>query len=405
MTTDVDVLIVGSGPAGSSTALHLAKFAPSLARRSVVLEKSSHPRHKLCGGGLVPDVDVVLAGLGLSVADVPHVDANWAHLNYEGRGTRTRPRGDIAFHVVRRREFDHWLVDRVRDTGVPVHEQTEVLSVDRQPDHVLVETSRGTFRARAVVGADGTKGMTRRAIAGDHGAVARLVEVMIPPPPGEEVPADEALFEFRHVSDGVQGYFWSFPMVIEGRSMRNLGVYDSRVVDAPLSGSLKRFLEEGLERYGVHLADCKLEGHPIHLYAPRSVLSAPHLLLAGDAAGADPLLGEGISPALGYGDLAARALVDGFSRGDLDFAGYTDRVRRSRLGRALHRRYLAARLVYGVRSSLAQRVLWRHLKPFVHSLVRNYVFGWARPPEPYRLPGGAPRRLPAFDIAASDSRS
>jgi 2-polyprenyl-6-methoxyphenol hydroxylase-like FAD-dependent oxidoreductase len=189
MTTDVDVLIVGSGPAGCSTALHLAKFAPALAQRCVVLEKSSHPRHKLCGGGLVVDVDTILHNLGLDLNDVPHVDATWAHLNFHGRGTRTRPHGDIAFHVVRRREFDHWLADRVRDTGVPIHEHTEVLALDRRPDHVVVETSRGTFRARAVIGADGTKGMVRRKITGDSGAMARLLEVMIPPPAQRRRPA------------------------------------------------------------------------------------------------------------------------------------------------------------------------------------------------------------------------
>ncbi len=399
MTIDVDVLIVGSGPAGCSTALHLAKFAPSLARRTVVLEKSSHPRHKLCGGGLVVDVDTILAGLGLSVADVPHVDATWAHLNYDGHGVRTRPRGDIAFHVVRRREFDHWLASRARDAGIALHENTAVKSLHREADHVVVETSRGTFRARAVVGADGTKGVVRRSIAGDDGAMARLIEVMIPPPPGGDVPADEALFEFHHILSGVQGYFWSFPMVIEGRTMRNLGIYDSRVNDAPLSGSLKLFLEEELARQDVRLADCKLEGHPLHLFSTRSVLSAPHILLAGDAAGADPLLGEGISPALGYGELAARALIDAFSREDLDFRDYTRTVRRSSLGRSLRRRLFAARLVYGIRRPSLQRLVWWHMRPFVRHFVREYVFGWARPAKPAQLPAENLPPLETYDIA------
>lgn len=387
MTTDVEVLIVGSGPAGSSTALHLAKLDPALARATVVLEKSAHPRHKLCGGGLVVDVDTVLANLGLDLADVPHVDAAWANLDFHGRGTRTRPHGDIAFHVVRRREFDHWLADRVRDAGVPIHEHTEVLAIRPGPDHVQVETTRGTWRARAVVGADGTKGMVRRTLAGDHGAMARLVEVMIPPPPGGTVARDEALFDFQHIPHGVQGYFWSFPMVIEGRTMRNLGIYDSRVDQhAPLSGSLKRFLERELAAQGVALADHKLEGHPIHLYSTRSTLSAPHVLLVGDAAGADPLLGEGISPAFGYGDLAARTLSDAFARGDLSFSDYTRRVHASPLGRSLRRRHLTARLVYSVRSPTLQRLLWWHLRPVVHHFVRELVFGWARHTTPHPLP-------------------
>jgi menaquinone-9 beta-reductase len=383
MNMDVDLLIIGSGPAGCSTALHLARLAPSLARRTVVLEKSEHPRHKLCGGGLVSDVDTLLANLGLDLREVPHVDAAWAHLHFQGRGLRLKL-SDLAFHVVRRREFDSWLAARVRDSGVALHERTQVTRLQHIDGGVLVETNRGDFRARAVVGADGTKGMTRRAIAGDAGATARVVEVMIPPPSGPSPdplpPSDEAVFEFRHVPAGVQGYFWSFPMQIEGRAMRNLGVYDSRTLeDAPLAGSLKGYLEQELTRQGVRLSDCKVEGHPIHLYSPRSSLSVPHILLAGDAAGVDPLLGEGISLALGYGELAARTIIDGFERGDLGFADYTARVQRSALGRSLRTRHRAARLIYSMTHPALQRMVWWYLRPLVRRFIRDYMFNWARP--------------------------
>ena len=400
MKTDVDLLIVGSGPAGCSTALHLARVAPALARSCAILEKREHPRHKLCGGGLVADVDTILRNLGLDLREVPHVDAQWAHLNFHGRGVRMKL-GELAFHVVRRREFDAWLAARVRDCGVALHENTEVLSLRREGAGVLVETSRGSFRARAVVGADGTKGIVRRAIAGDAGPVARVVEIMIPPPVGPAPdplpPRDEAVFEFRHVPAGVQGYFWSFPMQVDGAAMRNLGVYDSRALDAPLAGSLKGFLEQELARQGVRLSDCKVEGHPIHLFSPSSVLSAPHILLAGDSAGVDPLLGEGISLALGYGELAARALIDGFARDDLGFGDYTRDVHASRMGRALRYRHHAARTLYGIRHPSLHKLVWWHLRPLVRRFILHYVFHWARPAG---LPASPGRRVLATDAAA-----
>lgn len=379
----VDLLIIGSGPAGCSTALHLARLDPALARRTVILEKAEHPRHKLCGGGLVSDVDTILTNLGLDLREVPHVDAQWARMYFHGHGIRMKLR-DIAFHVVRRREFDAWLADRARDSGVELQTRTQVTELRRVADGWLVDTNRGSYRAHAVIGADGTKGVTRRAFVGDAGSVARLVEVMIPPPagpsPDPRPPDDEALFEFRNVLAGVQGYFWSFPMQIDGRPMRNLGVYDSRVVDtAPLAGSLKSFLADELTRHGVRLADCKLEGHPIHQFSPRSILSAPHILLAGDAAGADPLLGEGISLALGYGELAARAAIDGFNRGDLDFADYTRDVLASPMGRSLRYRHHAASFVYRLRSPLLQRIVWWYLRPLVRRFIHGVVFNWARP--------------------------
>ena len=44
---DHDLIIVGAGPAGSATALHLARRAPALAQRSLILERYRHPRTKL----------------------------------------------------------------------------------------------------------------------------------------------------------------------------------------------------------------------------------------------------------------------------------------------------------------------------------------------------------------------
>ena len=60
----VDVLIVGAGPAGASTALHLLKIDPAWAERLVVVDKAVHPREKLCGGGVTQLGEQVLTGLG-----------------------------------------------------------------------------------------------------------------------------------------------------------------------------------------------------------------------------------------------------------------------------------------------------------------------------------------------------
>ncbi|MFW6097498.1 MAG: FAD-dependent monooxygenase, partial [Chloroflexota bacterium] len=49
---EVDVLIVGSGPSGMSTALHLVQADAGWAERILVVDKAVHPREKLCGGGV-----------------------------------------------------------------------------------------------------------------------------------------------------------------------------------------------------------------------------------------------------------------------------------------------------------------------------------------------------------------
>ena len=61
---EVDITIIGGGPAGSSTALHLHHLDPELASRTIILEKDHHPREKICGGALTLNAERVLENLG-----------------------------------------------------------------------------------------------------------------------------------------------------------------------------------------------------------------------------------------------------------------------------------------------------------------------------------------------------
>ncbi|MFQ5459777.1 MAG: hypothetical protein ACE5EL_03190, partial [Anaerolineae bacterium] len=60
-----DVIIVGAGPAGASTALHLAHDDESGTDRILLLEAACHPRDKLCGGAVTRLATPALAPLDL----------------------------------------------------------------------------------------------------------------------------------------------------------------------------------------------------------------------------------------------------------------------------------------------------------------------------------------------------
>ncbi len=132
--------------------------------RILVLEKARYPRPKLCGGGLTPDAEVILEGLGLDVAEIPHVDAAEAHLDFAGAGLVIRFRGRHALRMIRRDEFDAWLATKARLAGIEIREGVTVLRVLPGRDAVTVETDAGEFKAAIVVGADGSNGVTRRCI-------------------------------------------------------------------------------------------------------------------------------------------------------------------------------------------------------------------------------------------------
>lgn len=376
-----DVIIVGAGPAGASTALYLLRFAPHLAERTLVLEKAHHPRPKPCAGGLLPDVDRVLEELGLDLSEVPHEDARWSYFEYQGKGTPIRPAGSpFAFHVIRREEFDAWLVRKARERGIAIREGTGVRRVIPRPNEVEVVTSRGSYRARVVVGADGTHSVVRQAIAREYRAgLARAVLIMAPPRP-ESSPhkEDEAFFEFSCISGGVPGYIWDFPSHLQGRPMRCWGIYDSAAVPGKPRRQIREYLAEELARHGYRLEDYPLDGAAIHRFDVHNPFSAPRVLLVGDAAGVDGLFGEGIGPALGYGRIAAQAIADAFERGDFSFADYRERVLRSEMGKVLSRRALLARLIYRLRSPVLQRLIWRRLGFLVQWTVQTFLVDWAK---------------------------
>ncbi|RLB28719.1 MAG: hypothetical protein DRG87_08790 [Deltaproteobacteria bacterium] len=84
------------------------------------------------------------------------------------------------------------------------------------------------------------------------------------------------------------------------------------------------------------------------------MLSAHRVVLVGDAAGIDPLWGEGISFSLGYGEVAAGAIAHAFQRGDFSFSSYRERLLHHDLGKALMNRLQLADKLY--RSSGSENV-------------------------------------------------
>ena len=356
---DFEIVIVGGGPAGLSTALSLERVDRRLAQRVLVLEKATYPRPKLCGGGVTRPADAYLAELGLRI-DVPAMPIHAVRFQFEDRSITVRSLN--IFRVVRRDEFDAALAHAARRRGLRIEEGVMVRDVRRVQDGVELETSHGSLRARVVVAADGANSTVRRRLGLNSrpAPIARLIEVLTPENPvvTPEFVDHVAVFDFTCVPEGVQGYVWDFPSLIRGRAHMNRGVFDSRMYPQR-RGDLRQVLATALRQRGRDLAEAQLMGHPERRFDPRATFAVSHVLLVGDAAGVDPLLGEGIAHALMYGGVAAEALADAFARDDFRFLDYKARLLRSPVGRDLVFKARLARLAYGLfRRRWLLRLAW-----------------------------------------------
>ncbi len=298
-----DLVVVGAGPAGASTALGALAEDPSL--RVLLLDRADFPRDKSCGDGIAPHVFDALRTVGVDDAADGWTPLRRLRLD---RGESSVER-DLArpVWVIPRRVFDARLVEHATAAGA-----------------VLVR-----HRVRSVVAAAAGRAPGRRALA---------LRGYAPTAPGRRARQVIVYGSRRQPS-----YAWSFD---RGDGLANVGYGEllGDAADPPSREVLLQQLEELLPGTVEHGTDWR--GHHLPLSGWRWHQPDGPVLLVGDAAGlVNPMTGEGIYYAVATGISAGRAAARALGSDNPGAAGGLHRTAvRRLLARHLHSTSVAARL-------------------------------------------------------------
>ena len=325
-----DVIVVGAGPAGSTTAFYLAQAGLDV----LLLEKSRFPREKVCGDGLTPRGVRALVAMGISVSEEDgwvrnkglrvigagqRMELPWPELSsYPGYGL-VRPRTDLDQMLARRAEqAGARLLEGVTVTGPVRDDRTGRIT------GVTAKAADGagerTYRARVVVAADGNSsrlsvsmGLRKR----DDRPLGVAVRTYYRSPRHD----DDYLESWLDLWDGdrlLPGYGWIFGMG-DGTSNVGLGLMNTSAAfgHTDYHGLLHKWLAGMPAEWGFTEENRTqpIRGAALPMGFNRTPCYYNGLLLAGDAGGmVNPFNGEGIAYAMESGEILARTIVQALAR-------------------------------------------------------------------------------------------
>ena len=310
------MVVVGAGPAGSATALLLARAGAHV----LLLDRARFPREKPCSEYLSPESTRVLERLG---SDVLAAVAAASPARLTGMkvvapsGTGVVGRFETFSFALPRTRFDAILRDAAEAAGVEVRERMKVeeLVYDGGAVGGVVAREAGSgkreaMRARVIVGADGLRSLVARRLGTVHTAgprrmafTAHVADVHDVHDLGEMHVGRPGYVGLGPIGNGVTTVALVVPLAEARRGNRffvELNRFPAVAGRFDARRTVRRVLATG----------------PFARWSRRPVAAGGGALLVGDAADFfDPFTGQGIYSALRGAELAASAIIDTLTTG------------------------------------------------------------------------------------------
>ncbi len=310
---EFDVIIAGAGPAGCSTALSLANTELKIA----LIDKAVFPREKICGDGITIDSQRQIKKLSPQLHNTiqsfqkKKIIHGCVVTSTKGYTTFFKLPEDKSPYIIERALFDNELLKECKThKNINVFEDTLITDCFITDDEVKITTSKGVFKGKMIVGADGVNSLIAKFVNPN-----KVKETMY----GSSVKAYysnvkdmgyEDAIEIHYINEIFRGYFWIFPM---HNNTFNVGFgMDEKMVKkhGVKLGELFTEIINNNPKFKDRFKDAILEGgikaYRIPVYNRYKKIYGNRVLLVGDSANiVDPLSGEGIGNALRTGRFAA----------------------------------------------------------------------------------------------------
>ncbi len=292
-----DVVIVGAGAAGLTLA---SSLSPSF--KVLLLDKKTEPCKRIACAEWAPPM--------LPVKSVNETEAMCT----------IYPGGEVCKNwpgkIIDREQWQRSMLAGLTKCEVHVGEMVEAIEKE------TVKTSKGEYRARLLVGADGPDSVVRRSVGLATRPLLAAINARV------EITEQSATTLVYFLPEIEKGYGWFFP---RGREA-NVGVGTTADLRKTLDFFVEFLRSKGLVRSTIHSTAAGF----IPLYG-LSPAANENVVLTGDAAGlTDPLTGAGIYQAWDSATALARAINSGFNIGSYvsyvnkSYSGFLARRMRAR---------------------------------------------------------------------------
>lgn len=319
-----DVIVIGGGPAGSSTALFLARSGYKV----ILLDQSTFPRDKVCGEFVSPAADAILEDLGVLAiieATLPLRLRGVAISSYENTELAIEypphpdVKGPMTSLSLPRFVLDQLMIQKVKQAGVEVREEHKVTDFIVEDGNVTGVRGRDAdrkafeFRSSVVVDAGGRNGISLRRFNlkkknAASGKIALAAHWMVP----------KQLLDYCYMHISPPGYTGIAPtgknqvnvvLVVDKKCLQGKDLQDF-YVQTVLQNPLRRSLLDGGR---VEEKVRSVDSLAFSVRPPK----VGGLLLVGDAAGfIDPFTGEGIYLSLRSAQIASGIIDTAFKKKD-----------------------------------------------------------------------------------------